>query len=372
MQQPNIYIPDIQSLADNHARALQQALIQAAIEMGVYDAKQASDLVLSRSNINVEAVVTGMGIHGLYRWLRDYIARQAIPIWARGQFLDGWLATYSMPRKKAVSAQGVATGTGVAGGWIAKGSMLQSDAGQMYLTSEDAQVNTDGTVSIKLVSMDTGVSGNTVPSIKLSLVTSIAGIDSTFKSNAGIGGGTNEETDAEALYRLVQRLANEPMGGAPHDYARWALKCAGITRAWGVRNPSGPTSAGVMIMADNNPDGLPTAEQIQTVYNYIRDPKRGPPDELFVFAPKLKKVDVTLDLTPDSTDTRDAALLELKDLFFREALPGYAMPHTHLIEAVSIATGEHTHRFVAPELISGGYLTTEPFELLVLGKVSFV
>ena len=75
MERPNIYIPPIQTLADNHARSLQQALIQAAVKSGAYSAKEANDLVLARSNVNVQSVVTAMGIHGLYRWLRDYIAR---------------------------------------------------------------------------------------------------------------------------------------------------------------------------------------------------------------------------------------------------------------------------------------------------------
>lgn len=369
---PNVPIPSIADLADNRARSLQQALLQAAVESGVYTADEANDLVLARSNINVEAVVSAMGVHGLYRWLRDYIARQAIPIWSSGEFLDGWLATYGMKRKAAVAAQGVAIGSGVAGSWLVRGTQLQSPAGLLYQVLADVQVAVDGSISVAVVAMDVGTAGNTTVNIKLTLVASESNINASFNAPAGISGGTNTETDAEAVYRLVQRLSNEPMGGAPHDYARWALACPGITRAWGVRNPSGGTTAGVMIMADNNPDGLPTAEQTTTVYNYIRDPKRGPPDELFVFAPTLKHVNVTLDMTPDSAATRAAAKLELQDLFYREATPNYSMPHSHLIEAVSIATGEHTHAFVSPVLTSGAYLMAGQYELLTLGTVSFV
>jgi uncharacterized phage protein gp47/JayE len=369
---PNIYIPPIADLADNHARSLQQALLQAALESGVYTAKEAQDLVLARSNVNVESVVTAMGIHGLYRWLRDYIARQAVPIWATGEFLDGWLATYGMSRKAAVSAQGVITGTGTAGAWLTKDNQLQTDAGTLYQVTADVQVAADGTVTATVVSMDTGTAQNTSANAKLTMVASTAGINASFISTAGISGGTDTEKDSEAVYRLVQRLSNEPMGGAPHDYARWALACPGITRAWGVRNPAGATSAGVIIMADNNPDGLPTAEQRQAVYDYIRDPKRGPPDELFVIIPTLLPIDVTLDLTPDTAAIRAAVKLELQDLFFREAVPNYSMPHSHLIESVSIATGEHTHRFVSPVLTSGEYFHAGEYGLLTLGTVSFV
>ena len=372
MQRPNIFIPSISDLADNHARTLQQALLEAAVTSGVYSAAEANDLVLARSNVNVQAVVTAMGVHGLYRWLRDYIARQAVPIWATGNFLDGWLATYGMARKLATAATGVMTGAGVAEAWLPQGSLIQSSTGLMYQVLADAQAAANNTLTVNVIALDVGALANTAAGAKFTLVSATTGIYATFTSALGITGGTDIETDSEAVYRLVQRLSNEPMAGAPHDYARWAMACAGITRAWGVRNPSGATSAGVMVMADNNANGLPTASQLQAVYDYIRDPKRGPPDELSVFAPTLKPINPVLDMTPDNTAVRAAAVLELKDLFFREAIPGYAMPHSHLIEAVSIATGEHTHRFASPVLTSGSYFSAGNFELLTLGTVNFV
>lgn len=371
---PNIPIPSIQDLADNHARTLQQALAEAALASGAIGVNQASDMVLSRSNVNVQSVVTAMGVHGLYRWLRDYIARQAVPIWARGTFLDGWLETYGLQRKTAVAASGTVTGTGAAGVLLSADSLLQTSAGVVYRVTLDAIVDAAGQISVPVVALNSGTAGNVGAQTELTLIATVADLNSIFTaSGAGINGGSETETDPQAVYRLVQRLSNEPMGGAPSDYERWALSVPGITRAWGVRNPSGSgTSAGVMIMADGNPDGLPSEAQIQAVYDYIRDPKRGPPDELFVFAPKLKPIKLVIDLTPDGAGIRDAVMLELKDLFFREAQPNVSLPHTHLSEAVSIATGEYTHRFVSPELALGAYFIAGEYELLTLGEVTFV
>ena len=42
---PNIPIPSIQDLADNHARTLQQALAEAALASGAIGVNQASDMV---------------------------------------------------------------------------------------------------------------------------------------------------------------------------------------------------------------------------------------------------------------------------------------------------------------------------------------
>ena len=370
--QPNILTPSIQQLANNHARSLQEALAQAALSAGVVTPEQANDLVLARSNINVQSVVHAIGMHGLYQWLAKYIARQAVPIWATDAFLDGWLGAFGLTRKPAAAASDTISGSGTAGAWLTKGTQLQSTAGLLYSVEADVQVSASGSITARVTALNAGTAYNLPANATLTLTASVNGIGGTFSAPAGIGGGTNTETDAQAIYRLVQRLSYEPMGGAPHDYARWAMKCPGVTRAWGVRNPSGPTSAGVMIMCDDNVDGLPTAGQIQTVYDYIRDPDRGPPDELFVFAPTLVKVNPSIDLTPDTTAIRAAVTTELQDLFFREAQPGYAIPHSHLIEAVSIATGEHTHQFVTPTLTSGAYFTVTQYQLLTLGNVTYV
>ena len=135
------------------------------------------------------------------------------------------------------------------------------------------------------------------------------------------------------------------MGGCPADYARWALQVAGITRAWGLRNPAGATTAGVIIMADGNASpGLPTAGQRQAVLDYIRDPKRGPPDELFVIIPTPVPINVTVNVSPDTAAIRAGVVTALQDLFFREAVPGGSIPHAHLVEVISSVTGETTTR----------------------------
>ncbi|HDR9337220.1 baseplate J/gp47 family protein [Burkholderia multivorans] len=366
-----VAIPTIAELKDNAARQLQQGLIDAAIAQG--GELSATDIALARSNIEVQAFVQGVGIHGAYRYLRDFIARQAIPTKAVAEFLDDWLNAYGLPRKEAIVSQGATTGSGVAGAKLAAGNVLRADGDLTFTVLEDASVAPDGSITPKVVCDTPGRAGNLAADTPLELVATVPGIDSTFKVGpTGLSGGTDRETDAEAIYRLGQRLANPPRGSAPGDYERWALSVPGITRAWGIRNPSGPTSAGVVIMADNNqPYGLPTELQRQAVYDYIRDPKRGPPDELFVIVPEPVFVDVVLQITPDTDAARDAIELELKDLFFREAVPHGRIPHTHLREAVSTAPGEFDHSFIQPVLTEGGFLVAGAFQILVLRSVAF-
>lgn len=369
----NVAIPSIDALAQNAARLLQQSLADAA-QAAQPGELTAVDLELARSNVKALAFVQAVGLHGAYAYLRDYIARQAVPIYSADAFLDGWLQTYGLPRKAAALAVGSAVGTGVSGTLLPVGTLLQVDDGRQYQVLTDVTVS-GGAVSPSLVALVAGAAGNLAPGTALSLVSPVSGIDSRFTADAvsGLSGGADVEKDDDAIYRLQQRLANEPMGGAPADYARWALQVPAITRAWGVRNPAGPTSAGVIIMSDGNaPNGLPTIAQRDQVLNYIRNPRRGPPDELFVIIPTLVPVNITLVVTPDTTAIRSAATAALKDLVFREAVPGGSIPHAHVVEAISGVVGEYNHQIVSPAITVGGFFTVPSYaHLLVLGGVAF-
>lgn len=368
-----VAIPQIGELQQNAARLLQESLAQAG-QTTIPAQLSTTDLELARSNVKVLSFVQAVGLHGAYRYLRDFIARQAIPIKSAGEFLDGWLSTYGLSRKAANAAGGAVSGTGLNGNLLASGSLLQAGDGRQYRFTTDAAVSA-GVVAGSIVALLAGAAGNLAAGTTLSLVSAQAGIDSQFVVAAdGVSGGTDVEKDEQAVFRLQQRLSNPPLGGAPADYARWAMELPGITRAWGVRNPAGPTSAGVIIMADANAaPGVPTAGQRKLVLDYIRDPRRGPPDELFVILPAAKIINVKVRLAPDSADTRLQVIAALQDLFFREATPGQGMPMSHLVEVISGSRGEFNHTLMQPEVYSGGFLTVSTFdELLVLGTVEFV
>jgi uncharacterized phage protein gp47/JayE len=372
MSTPNVPVPGVEALRDNAARYLQQALAEATQAAGPA-ALGATDLDLARSNLRALAFMQAMGVHGAYRYLRDFVARQAVPTSSAGAFLDGWLEAYGLPRKPASAAVGTATGTGVNGSVLPEGTLLQT-AGGVQLRSTAAATVAAGAISVPVAAVLEGLAGNVAVGTPLALLSPVSGVDSNLLvATGGLTGGAELEADAQALERLAQRLANVPLGGAPADYARWALQVAGITRAWGVRNPAGPCTAGVIIMADV--DGvatLPSTGQREAVEAYIRDPLRGPPDELFVIIPTLVELDFTIAVAPDSTAIRARVLDALRDLFFREAAPGQPIAHTHVTAAISSVVGETNHVISAPAMTIGGFFTVSGFDrLLALGEVTW-
>lgn len=366
----NVPVPSIPELSQNAARLLQQQLATAVQTTRPADLGTA-DLELARSALQALAFVQAVGVHGTYRYLRDYIARQAIPSQATDEFLDGWLASYKMARLEGSAATGTLAGTGVNGSLLPAGTLLQTRDARQYRTTADAVV-ASGAITPAVIALVPGQAANIGDGTVLVLISPVAGIDSTFTAPGGVSGGTEPEKDEEAQYRLSQRLGSEPMGGSPADYARWALKVPGITRAWGIRNPAGATSAGVIVMADGNEDGLPTTGQLQAVTDYIRDPRRGPPDELFVLAPTLVPVPWTIHLAPDTAAIRAGVQAALRDLFIREAYPGGSIPHSHAVEAISAVVGEYNHTISSPTIVSGGFFTAGNYNrLLTLGIVTF-
>lgn len=370
----NVPIPSVNQAMQNAARLLQQSLSQAS-QVADPASLSSVDIELARSNVKALAFVEGAGLHGAYRYLRDFIARQAIPIYSADEFLDGWLETYRMKRKEPTAATGLAGGTGVPMTVLAGGTLVRDDQGRQFKVGADAVVGVGGTVTPSLIAQVPGQASNAVSGLVLTLVSPVPGIDSTFTVGVdGLGGGADQEKDPEAIYRLQQRLSNEPMGGSPADYARWALENAGITRAWGVRNPAGPTSAGVIIMADGNvAPGLPTTAQQRLVLDYIRDPKRGPPDELFVIIPTPVTKNWTLSITPDTAANRASVIAAVQDLFYREAVPGGSIPHSHVKEVISAAPGEYNHNITSPVLTEGGVFTVASYDqLLASGTFTFV
>jgi len=367
----NVPIPSIEELTQNAARLMQQSLAESA-QTALPAELSAADLELARSNIKALAFAQAVGLHGAYRYLRDFVARQAIPTLAADEFLAGWLDTYGMVKKAASSAEGSVSGTGVSGTILAAGTLLQAEDGRQYQITADASV-TGGLLAASISAMVAGTAGNLAESAALKLVSPVSGIDASFLASAGASGGADEESDADAAYRLQQRLASEPMGGCPADYARWALAVPGITRAWGIRNPAGPTTAGVIIMADGNVGGgLPTLAQRNAVLDYIRDPKRGPPDELFVIIPTPVVIDWVIHLAPDSAAIRTAVKDALQDLFLREAVPGGSIPQGHATEVISAVVGEYNHTISTPAIVSGEFFTVDAYnKLLMLGSVTF-
>ncbi|WP_308569893.1 baseplate J/gp47 family protein [uncultured Haemophilus sp.] len=321
--------------------------------------------VLNRINSALSA-----GEHKHLNWL----ARQIIPTTADEDYLLEYCAYKGIYRKPASVARGVISIDAVNTLEIPEGTTwrdLRSDL--TFETVKTTQVPS-GISLVEVQCTESGSQGNLSEGAQLALTNAILGL----KPNATVkqmSGGADIESLSALLGRLIQRAQHPPAGGAPHDYVRWALEVSGITRAWCFPRYYGGGTTGVAIVLDNQADILPTQQDCERVKEYISGHKNevtglweGMPagNELFVFAPKVKKLDLTIRLVPATEIMKGAVKSALVSLF--QALPpGGLLYLSHLRATVSNVSGEMDNSILSLQ----ADVQLDKDQILVLGDITW-
>lgn len=351
-------LPELRSAA---LALLREGIARASNSAGFIDG--------APSNLDVIAFTQSASLYDCYLYLRDFVAKQAVPTLAVGEYLDEWLNVYGIARKQATYAVRVLSFNPTASGVLTRGTLFTHDSGTAFAVVADTAYQAN-TAQVVVMSQVAGLAGNFDEGVTLSCraPVDVSGAFTVAARPSSVD-GAERETDAGAISRLQLRISNPPRGGAPADYESWALSIPGITRAWGIRNPVGAASAGVYIMADDNtPYGLPTEAKRLEVFNYIRDPRRGPPDDLYVYIPVAVRVNFDVRLVNDSVKLRGALAAELKDLFLRKTSPGGALTKSD-ISAAFISAGVAGYSQLSPPVNND--LTCQSGQILVLGAFNY-
>lgn len=245
----------------------------------------------------LKAQVIGGVVAGLYADQYNY-SLSIFPQNAAGTLVDRHLATWGLPpRFGAFPSRGIVSNTTnpASPTDIPAGTLLNyGNSGISYLTLEDATVPVTGSVSINIQCTTNGPGTQLPPGITLTPNTTIPGVSSFTVSS--MVDGSNAESDAQAISRILQRIQTPAAGGTVGDYYRWAIfntTVTGITDALVVPNFTSQTIVGVFILAGGfdidsilaNPsvplDRTASASQIETVSNYI-ETQRPCTDSYFV------------------------------------------------------------------------------------------
>lgn len=331
------------------------------------------DSRLRRGFIYVLARVIAGVSHGLYGFIQ-WVFKQVFPDTADGENLERWANIWQKTRKAADKATGIATITGVEGSAIQSGTLLRTASEVEYITTAAASIPVAGTVNVAIEAVIAGDDGNIDSGTQLFFVEPIDGVQSTATSGA-VTGGADTESDASLLARLLDRLRQPPMGGSENDYKQWARDVAGVTRAWVYPQLIADNSVTVRFMTDNlTADGIPTAQLVQDVEDYISAPNRLPVTvDLYVVAPTASVLDFDITLKNaaglDETDPdiRAAVQSELEDLIFRDASPGGTLLISRIREAISIAAGEYDHVLNSPS----ADVTHSAGEIATMGTITW-
>ncbi|MCM8595125.1 baseplate J/gp47 family protein [Accumulibacter sp.] len=346
--------PDYPAIRDAILRDIANQLPSAAIGVD-------SDYAL-RASAHASAV------EGLYQH-QQWIVRQILPDTADTDFLERHASLRGLSRKAATAASGTITFSGVAGSAVPIGTEAKTAGLVAYVTTAADVIGGGGTVTVAAQAEQTGTAGNQTAATALTLTSAPPGVLSSA-SIATMSGGTDLETDAELLARLLFVLRNPPCGGAAHDYYTWAMACDGVTAAYVYPNRRGLGTTDVVIMTSG---GIPGAGLIATVQAAI-DLVRPVQADFLVLAPTAVPVAVAASLTLAAgavTATVRASIDAALTAYFASLSPGDTAYLSRIRAIVSDTSGVVDFTMTAPTGNTAALVDSTHTQLATLGTTTW-
>ena len=277
----------------------------------------------------------------------DWLSNMLLPDRAETEWLDRhgkiWLVNSdgSTGRKMASFSSGLIACTGTQGVVIPTDSQLITGEGLLYATTATVNLGS-GDTSVPVRSLDPGAASNLSIDAAMSFIDPQPGVNTTANV-IQLYGGADEETDDELRQRILQRIQEPPMGGDATDYEAWVLQVPGVTRAWCNALEMGIGTVTVRFMMDElraDNEGIPLAEDVMAVEAYLDTKRPVAVKDFFVAAPIPYPINMHIDqLVVDSTPTREAIELSLRDMLFEKAIPGGTIYESWTEGAISDALG---------------------------------
>jgi uncharacterized phage protein gp47/JayE len=303
-----------------------------------------ADASIPNSVLRVMSDCQGALCHLTLQYI-DWLALQLLPDTAETEWLDRhgdiWLTNSdnTTGRKGATLAEGSVTVIGDVGGTIMPIGTRMASATTEYETTETVAIaDNQAPTPVNIRALDPGAAGNQDPGATNLQITSSLVTDVDNVVVIELTGGTDEETDDDLRIRVLERIRQPPMGGAKHDYIRWAKAVPGCTRAWCSPNEMGIGTVTVRVLFDDlraSEDGWPHAEDIQAVTDYIDSVRPVAVKDFWVLAPIKEFIDVNiLNLVPDNDAIRADIELSLKNMMYSNAAPGQTIFATWKAQAV--------------------------------------
>lgn len=345
--------------------------LKSLVEQGLIDIQSSLDTVLPKFGIEqaLNSAVSG-SIRDLYDF-QSWIVRQIIPTSeSDDQTIIDTAQNEGVVRKLATYASGTVTFSGT--NTIPENTQMAHSDGRVYSVTSSS-LNGSSVLAV-VQSEDTGVSYNAPEGEILTLVSTVPGVSPQGSVTAAISGGSEIESVSELLERLLFRKRNPPMGGALADYVAWCREVSGVTRAWAYDAYQGGSTVGYAFVFDGRADIIPTSTDVSTMDAYIFR-HQDPASNVYVGRPAgieaiyiglaLKKTDLIITLSPDSTERR-AAVIESVQSYFKSLAPGQTLLLSGLRTAIGVVDGVEDYTVNVSENISA-----LPNELHALGTVGW-
>lgn len=322
------------------------------------DVSEDSDFYIRASS--VASVITGLYRH------QAWIVRQIFPDTADTEYLEWHCRLRNITRKAQTTASGFVSGTGEPGSTADAGRTI--NRGSLSCTTTQAvTVGADGKFSVAAVPVVAGTAGNTTAAVTGTFTSTPPGFDSVVTIGL-MAGGTERETDAEMLARLLDVIRRPPAGGNKYDYRRWAMSVDGVSAAYVYPLRRGLGTVDVVITSAN---GLPSADVINKVQAYIDDVRPVTAKSTMILAPTPKNVDISVAISVSGV-TVLTVTQNIRDAltgYFNTLEPGESFIRSQAEMLISQISGVVDRAIVSPAGNIAATVNNEVVEWLRVGNI---
>ena len=273
-----------------------------------------------------------------------WVLRQFFPDTADTAYLERHCNLRGIRRKNATYASGTATASGVAGSVITAGAQIKS-GDVFYTTQTDATMDATGTATVDIIATAAGaVYNQTNQSAQFMAAPNGVATDLILIESVG---GTDQETDAALLSRLLELLRRPAAGGNKYDYKNWALSVDGVSSAYVYPLRRGLGTVDIVITSAGN---VPSDEIVAATQAYIDSVRPVTAKNSLVIKPDVTLVNihaaVKLSGTTLASATADiqAALQE----YFSAIQPGDGIIASQLEAVISDVSGVIDRNMTVP------------------------
>lgn len=283
----------------------------------------------------IRASATASAVEGLYNH-QLWIARQILPDTADPEYLEWHAGLRGIVRKAATLSTGALTFTGKADAIIPTGTQVKDATGLIYQSTATVTLPSACTIAAPCTSLQVGALPDCTDA-PVTLLRAPAGVQS--KALLTLAGGTDAESDASLLARLLYYMRNPPGGGNAADYQRWAMEVPGVASASVYPLRQGPGTVDIVITGE---DGIPSLDVVQACQKHIDTVRPCTAKASTVYAPKVLDVPVTLRLRVSGSATLQSLQPAVETVLraqFALISPGNVVVLAKLLAAVAGLSG---------------------------------
>jgi uncharacterized phage protein gp47/JayE len=298
-----------------------------------------------------------------------WVWRQAYPDLCDEDILELLAAQRGVPRKASLFATGTVRFTGTIGTVIPAGQAFGTTVAN-YVTSAAATITGSGSVDVAAIAAVAGQAANVSTPTAAQLSGAPGGVATA--QVLAMSGGSDAETHAALLDRLLAVQSQPAQGGNENDYQVWALEVPGVRRAYVFPLRRG---LGTVDLVPMPVTGLPSAQLLADVQAHIDalKPSGMGPSGFLAVAPTRVTINISGVLQLEAGVSLAQVLPPIGSALariFYDLAPGDTLHFARLVAAIVNVVGVKDVALASPTANITPVVSGSVIEMVDLGTIA--